>query len=54
MAMLSLPDNKNFNNYRNIKLQILAILTKTILTIKIGPMGPILIGSISLVWFKML
>lgn len=48
MDVLSVPENKNFNNYRNIKLQIVAMLIKTILsTIKVGPMGSLL-GSIFL------
>lgn len=49
MDVLNVPENKNFNNYGNIKLEILAMLIKTILSaVKAGPMG-FLLGSIFLV-----
>lgn len=55
MDVFNLPQNKNFNNYRNIQLQILAMLIKTILsTTNMGPMGSPLLGSIFLVQFEML
>lgn len=43
MDVLNLPENKMFNNYRNSKLNILAMLIKTILsTIKVDLMGSLL------------
>lgn len=45
MDVLNLPENKMFNNYRNIKLSILA--NKTILsTIKVNLMGSLLNSKI--------
>ena len=49
MYVFNLPQNKNVN-YINIKLQMLKMLIKTILSsIKVGPKGSPLPGSIFLV-----